>query len=339
MKLAGVLIGIPVIAAVVFSGCAESVESETHSGSLPVLERASSGFFLTGVFPEGMDISTISRGDGDWGVVAADEGAVVQLIRFASDRSSARVLGDLPLAEPANLEIDIEASTWLDGWFYVTGSHGIAKNKGTYEASRYGIYRFPGEDPGLDRGNVQSATLTRIFSDDPVLGPHFRKPLQQRGLNIEGLSARNGALYVGLRSPNISGDAFVVRLSAERLFSGEKPDYELLRVHLGAGLGIRAMTAFRDGFLLIAGNAGSESSNLYPATRDYIEGRPSSLFYWVPQNDTIMPVGLFPRVGKGKEESLLVLSDTLEGTSEILVLYDSIKGGGPELFVVNLPGS
>jgi len=129
--------------------------------------------------------------------------------------------------------------------------------------------------------------------------------------------------------------AYVIRVGAEAVFSGGEPEYALLPVALGEGLGIRGMAPFREGFLLIAGNAGSEGSKQNPVVRDYIEGRQSVLYYWDPEGGEAYVLGLFPRQGKGKEEGIVVISDEGDGLAEIVVVYDSMAGGGATRFVID----
>lgn len=305
--------------------------------SIQMLQSSDKTFELAGDILHAKDVSAIARGDRRFGVLASDEGAVIQIVEFSSSGRGALVLGNYAV-DPLDAEIDFEAATFMDGWFYVSGSHGAAKKSGEFNEPRSRLYRFRLNEDGQVMQPVEMVSLQAVFDADPLLAPFHRKPLQQRGLNIEGLSSRGGQLYFGLRSPNVNGDAVVLRVHAEQLFGDvPPPDYELLMVPLGEGLGIRAMTAVRNGFLLIAGNAGSESSKAQPTTMDYDEGRPSELFHWNPEQGRVTFLGQFPRVGKGKEEAILRLSALDAGEVEIVVLYDNRKGGDPHCFVVPLP--
>src|SRR5690606_26597641 len=90
-------------------------------------------------------------------------------------------------------------------------------------------------------------------------------------------------------------------------------------------------------FLFVAGNAGSETSKDQPVTEDYIEGRPSELMFWRPANGEISGHGVFPRVKKGKEEAILILSEGDHGSpAELLILYDSIENGGATTFATEI---
>lgn len=314
---------------IVCVGCGQSQNAEVVT-----LTPSPASFVIQGTVLAAADVSTITRGDKNLGILASDEGAVIQILSFDPNGREAEVRINHTLAASADTEIDFEASAFLDGWYYVTGSHGVAKKKGTYQESRYRIFRFRlGDDAILS--NLQTATLDTLFANDPVLANYHRMPLQEKGVNIEGLAAKDNALFVGLRSPNLNGDAFVIRVDADALFTGEDFSYDLLSLPLGAGLGIRGMTVFRDGFLLIAGNAGSEESKEFPVTVDYIEGRPSELVFWDPSSDEVVRLGILPRRGKGKEEAILAISEGgADSDAEVLILYDSIQNGGGTIFKI-----
>lgn len=304
--------------------CLLSAGAPAHAASslIPLPEP----FAITGTVIEDRDVSTITRGPDGVGLIAADEGAVIQVLVFATYGSGARIGEGLALAQPPTLEIDFEASTWHDGWFYVNGSHGTTKKRGTYEPDRAAIFRFRLIAGTRGLGDLQRASLdaTRAAIDELV--PFLRQPLQERGLNIEGLAARTGDphLYVGLRSPNLDGDALILRLDPEPLFAGAPTPAELLRAAVGAQLGIRAMTAVRDGFVLVVGSAGSEAV------------RRSELVHWDPATGATRRLGVFPVMQrgkqKGKEEGIMVLAEADDGTLDLVIVYDGIEGGGFQRF-------
>jgi len=300
------------------------------------LQASAAHFRIEGTILGDKDISTITRGDRSVGIMASDEGAAIQILRFSADGRKAAVVRDVIL-DPANPELDLEGSAYMDGWFYVTGSHGAARKKGGYQENRARVYRFRLSGASAMPAHVEQASLASILARSDVLGAFHKKPLQERGINIEGLAAQGGNLYFGLRGPNLAGSAFVLRVNAEALFKERKPGHELLRLPLGGGLGIRSMAEFRDGFLLIAGNAGPEPSKAHPVTADFDEDRSSVLFFWRPGRNKLTRLGTFPRVKKGKEEALLVLPGPARAPADILVLYDSIREGGPMRFSVRLP--
>lgn len=287
-------------------------------------------FRIAGTILHDRDVSTIVRGPDGVGLIAADEGAVVQILAFAADGRGARIVEDVALVRPPSVEIDIEAATWHDGWFYVTGSHGVAKKRGAYEPDRAAIFRFRLATGEADLADLQRSSLAATLDGVVELAPFLRRPLQRRGLNVEGLAARAGDpyLYVGLRSPNLDGDALILRVDPEQLFDGRTALAELLRVGVGAGLGIRAMTAVGDSFLLVLGNAGSEPVRRFPQAIDHEPDRPSELVRWDPATGEARRLGVLPAVAGGKEEGVLILAEEDDGALDLVVVYDGIAGGG-----------
>ncbi|CAN5428326.1 hypothetical protein BH23VER1_BH23VER1_15400 [soil metagenome] len=290
------------------------------------LEGTTESFAIRGPIIEDEDISGIARGEDHIGIIVSDEGSVIQSLAFLPDGSGASIRAAIDLAPGAKDELDAEGSTYYNGKFYVTGSHGVSRKKGKLQASRYGVFRFGVGPEGRGATGLQRASLGGVLGGDPVLGAYHQKPLQERGLNIEGLAAKEGQLYFGLRAPNIDGDSFVIEVGADALFGSDSPKYERHALALGAGLGIRDLAATDDGFLLIAGNAGPDSSDDFPETTDHIKGLGYTLFFWRPGSDPVA-VGKLPDVG-AKAEALLVLEESAESI-EILILSDGIAGGAP----------
>lgn len=284
-------------------------------------------FRVSGEVLEPLDVSTATRGSDSLGVIASDEGSTIQVLRFDEKGNAATIIANLLVGNDPKEEVDFEASTYLDGWYYVVGSHGTAKNRGTFQASRSQIFRFRLKQSGLGFESKEAASLTTQLTAHSELAPFHRRPLQHQGLNIEGLAAKGGHLYVGLRSPNIGGNAFVLRIAPEAIFGTSESKGTLLQVPLGAGLGIRGMAPANNGVLIIAGNAGSESNRRFPEAIDFAEGRPSELFLWNPSGGTVRHLATLPAKGKGKEEGLLVLAEDTEFL-EIAIVYDNLPSGG-----------
>ena len=167
-----------------------------------------------------------------------------------------------------------------------------------------------------------------------MLGPHFGRPLQRRGVNIEGLAARQGRLYIGFRGPNLGGDAFVMEIRADDVFSGTpRPPTKLHRLRLGEGLGIRELVATRSGFLIIAGNAGSEPSEEYAQSEDYDKDREFSLFRWDGKDPAVQKIGTLPKTS-GQAEAMAVLEETKDSVT-VLILFDGPKGGRPTVYRIS----
>ena len=181
---------------------------------------------------------------------------------------------------------------------------------------------------------MKVASLADVLRADPVLGPHFAQPLQRRGVNIEGLAARDGRLYVGFRSPNLQGDAFVMEIRADDVFGGTpRPAGTLHRLRLGPGLGIRELVAARSGFLLIAGNAGSEPSKEYPDSQDYEKDREFFLFEWDGKSSDVHKIGTLPKT-TGQAEAMTILEQTRDSVT-VLILFDGPDGGRPTVYRIS----
>ena len=167
-----------------------------------------------------------------------------------------------------------------------------------------------------------------------MLGKYFGKPLQQRGVNIEGLAVRNGRLFVGLRGPNLAGDAFVLELRADDVFAGQpRPAYVLHRLRLGAGFGIREIVAAQSSFLIIAGNSAAEPSEKYTQSVDYDEDREFLLFSWDGKGSDVQKIGVIPDV-RGKAEAMTILEETRDHVT-VLMLFDGPREGRPTAYRIN----
>src|SRR5262249_44966457 len=102
-----------------------------------------------------------------------------------------------------------------------------------------------------DRGNLwrmlkANGELGQFTADGKCLGE------PDHALNIEGLAAKNGTLYFGLREPAKDKHAYVVSVSARQLFSGAG-NLEVTKLKVGGGRGIRDLLSIPEGFLLLIG--------------------------------------------------------------------------------------
>ncbi len=285
-----------------------------------------------GAVLEDKDLSGIACISPTRCLIGADESAAVQVVELSRESRTLSVLGAVSLL-PSGEEIDIEGIAAEGDCYYIVGSHGVAKKSGQRQAKRYTICRLkvdPASGMPLDNA-VTLASLTPILEADPILRPYFAKPLQQKGVNIEGLAIRQGRLLVGLRNPNLDGYAFVLEVEAEAVFSGvSRPAYTLHKLMLGEGLGIREIVAARQGFLIIAGNAGSEPSDVYLQAEDYEERRGYDLFRWDGRGSAVRKIGSIPDP-PGKAEAMTILADEPDYT-EILVLFDGARQGAPSVY-------
>ncbi len=317
------------------AGCAKDKEpaSKVAGGSGRWTHVESVGVYtFTGHVAEDKDLSGIAFISPTHGLIGADERGFVQVVTLSQ---TARTLqaGETFSLLGNDAEIDIEAIAAEGDAYYIVGSHGVAKKTGDYQSARYTICRLR-VDPATgipvdDKPDVSS--LTSILKNDPTLGPHFAKPLQEKGINIEGLAIRSGRLFVGLRNPNLNGYAFVIEIAADDVFRHRpQSPYTLHRLELGTGLGIREIVTDQRGFLLIAGNAGSEPSDAYPKAQDYKKDRGYQIVRWDGKGSAVQSIGTIPDP-PGKAEAMAVLDES-PNAATVLVLFDGPKGGRPSVY-------
>jgi hypothetical protein len=290
---------------------------------------------------EGEDLSGLACISDKYCLVGADEARAVQVLQLSRDTRSLRVVETISLLQSGD-EIDIEGIAAEGDRYYITGSHGISKKQGERQGNRYSIFRLKvdpasGVPPGVSIAGVrvpaslEVASLAGILRADPVLGECFGKPLQHKGVNIEGLAARNGRLFVGFRNPNLNGCAFVMEIPADDVFGRRaQPKYALHRLRLGEGLGIREIVAAKSSFLIIAGNAGSEPSEKYVESEDYEEDRGFYLFTWDGKGPDVHRIGRLPGVS-GKAEAMTILEEAADHLT-VLILFDGPRQGRPSVY-------
>lgn len=91
-------------------------------------------------------------------------------------------------------------------------------------------------------------------------------PKDKGALNIEGLAATpKGHLLLGFRNPIPGGKALLVSiLNPKELIRGRRAEFGKAVLLDLNGLGIRSLTPYRDGYLIVAGSYSSEeASQLY----------------------------------------------------------------------------
>ena len=199
-------------------------------------------------------------------------------------------------------EIDAEAVAHDAGAFHVTGSHGLSRKKAKFRPSQFQVVRISGS-------RIERSTRLRAVIADAL--PKFaEQPLDENGVTIEGLAARDGQLWFGFRGPSVDGDAFVLEVGTEPLFGSEPLDPVLHKIPLGDRIGIRDMARWADGFLLLTGPV-----NDSPPVQQIVSWQPG---------DAPQTLYTLPRRPEAKAEVLLVLSDT-----RVLILHDGLENGGP----------
>lgn len=283
-------------------------------------------------FENSLDLSGIASSDGTRVLVASDESYYVQPgeIDAAKRRIESRRPIALPVEKKKKPEVDIEGVAYSpdDRAYYVTGSHGVGKKKGDFQADRHSIYQVPvGPDGTVLKDRIRRASLLPWLEKTPQLEPHLKQPLQHNGLNIEGLTWAKGKLYFGLRAPNQNGDALVIEVAPADIFGGTPRALDLHEISAPRGHGIREIAALRDGFLLVTGNASAEASKKIPVTQAPGPDTHFELLHWNGESANAKQLGTLPDNG-GKAEALLVLRDE-PSHADVLVIFDGLPGGEP----------
>jgi hypothetical protein len=315
------------------SACADS-------GSSPEKDRSSAApwnhvelvdrYSVTGNLRDDINLSGIACLSDKNCLVGDDEGRAVQLAELSREAKTLKLTRTIPLLQSGK-EIDVEAIAAEGDLYYVVGSHGISKKKGEQQENRFKIFRLKMNRRTGEPAGVDVSSLSGILRADAVLGEHFRMPLQQNGVNIEGLAVRNGRLFVGFRNPSLGGYAFVMEIAAADVFENRpRPQYVLHKLHLGEGLGIREIVATKSGFLIIAGNAGSEPSKKFTESENYEKGREYSLVFWDGAGSEVHRIGAIPDP-PGKAEAMTILEESASEVT-VLILFDGPKDGQPSVY-------
>ena len=302
------------------------------------MEQLSDEWHFAG-FENSFDISGVASASPTQCLVGSDESFYVQpgVIDPKKKRIESRRPIPLPLEESdGKMEIDIEGVTYsvADAAYFVVGSHGVGKKKADFQIDRHAVCRIP-----VDQGSgkvlgkeVRRTSLLPWLAKTPLLAPYVKTPLQQNGLNIEGLTSSEGKLYFGLRSPNKDGVGFVIEISEKELFEGPSGELRVHEIPIRKGRGIREIAAVEGGFLLLTGNASAEATKKIPVS--YAPGPDINfeLLFWRGEASTPELIGELPQNG-GKAEALLVLEDHQKHI-DVLVVFDSLPGGLPISFRV-----
>lgn len=226
-------------------------------------------------------------------------------------------------------EPDIEAVARDGRFVYLTGSHGAARKGGDRQPSRFHVFRLPVDArTGAPEFKVTRKKVAKGIASSNRLGPAIAalpelarfagQPLDQNGVTIEALGARDGQLFFGLRTPVTEDGAFILETSASALFSASDIALKPHRVALGDGYGLRAIERFRSGFLLLAGTGfGAE--------------QPPVVWYWEP-GEPLQGIAQLDVSNGWKAEALMLASDQKGKKPRIVVFFDGQRNGAPMEF-------
>lgn len=306
------------------------------------IEKKAERWKLEG-FEANLDLSGIASVDGKNVLIGSDELIAAQpgLIDKAANLIKAGELIPL-MANPSGkkMEIDIEgiAASPADHCYFVTGSHGVGKKQGDFDAARASVFKVPC-DPATGAilpAGIQRVSLMPWLEQSEAFREYVKKPLQLNGFNIEGLTFRDGKLYFGVRGPNVQGNTFVIETTPASLFGGGPPECKVHPLPVGEARGIRELAAVRDGFIIITGNASAEATKKFPVSQTRMADKVFDVFLWKPgQEPALFSIGVLPRPLE-KAEGVLVLEDA-PAHVDLLVLFDGAPDGGPQTYRLTRP--
>ena len=285
-------------------------------------------------FENSLDLSGIAAANPRQVLVGSDEMFHIQ--PGTIDRAKHRIESRRPIALPlesegGKLEVDIEGVAFSpeEQAYFVVGSHGLGKKKGDFQPDRHSIYRVPvdPESGEVRKDGIRRTSLLPWLEKTPLLAPHVKQPLQQNGLNIEGLTWSDGKLFFGLRAPNKDGRGLVIELATGELFGGKPGTLKVHDLPVAKGRGIREIAAVRGGFVMITGNASAEASKKIPVSAVPGPDTRFELLFWSGRDSAVTRIGQLPENG-GKGEALLVLDDAPTHL-DLLVVFDGLLGGEP----------
>jgi Protein of unknown function (DUF3616) len=228
------------------------------------------------------------------------------------------------------LELDGEGVAYADGYYYVMGSHGHPRDSNhkldpirdadkikARIAATSQIVRVAAHPDAPEI--MATGKLRAIIAANPVLSPFLDRRLENNGLTIEGVAVKGVRLLAGCRAPSLdNGRAAVLSVQLGALFGSDQADAKLYRLPLGDGRGVRDLTAYGNGFIILAG----------PATGDGAY----AVYWWDGASENTRLLRELADViggdGKRKPEALLPLDES-PSRLQVLILFDGEKQGAP----------
>ncbi|WP_408093652.1 DUF3616 domain-containing protein [Rhodoplanes sp. SY1] len=225
---------------------------------------------------------------------------------------------------------DAEGAAFADRFFYVIGSHGRPRHGDGAGRARFVVMRFPVDARGRPTFEVSEEEPTGVETSTRLgeamraaagLGAFYDQPLDHNGVNIEGIAVKDGRMHLGFRGPSVDGDAFILSVDADAVFTSDEPLHpKVTRLPLGKTTGIRDLAAVRDGLVVLSGPVNEQAV-------------PPALWHWNEKTGALAPLGtLMPAKGlpaDAKAETVLVLRDAPKQPLRVLILYDGAENGAP----------
>ncbi|QDW39630.1 DUF3616 domain-containing protein [Bradyrhizobium sp. KBS0727] len=227
---------------------------------------------------------------------------------------------------------DAEGAAYDNGFFYITGSHGRGRHHPeknddlSYLVFRFAIDTTTGAPPfhiSEDKvvGVESSSRLREVIKDE--LPKFYDKPLDDNGANVEGIAVKDGRMYLGFRGPSVDGDAFLISVDAEAVFTAHKAlDARLIPLKLGTDTGVRDLAAVSNGLLILSGPVNDQT--VTPAVR-----------LLNPATEKLgQPTELAVADKTAKAETLLILKDEAGQPWRALVMFDGPENGAPTEYLI-----
>lgn len=291
------------------------------------------------------DISAIAC-FGDVLVIGADEGHAVQVLA-SNDGKSYHLRSTLTLFEDDATETDIEDICCTRDHCYVIGSHSLKRKKvntrRSYQDNRARLKKVPAEEPTKNAlfrlgkadkpGTLQKVvqlSLKPLIENDTLLQRFLNIPSKENGIDIEGLAIQRNHLYIGFRSPVLRQNYVpIMVLNLENI-----DEYELRFIQMG-GRGIRAMTEVDGVFLVIGGPSGDGEGTFQLYVWDGMDMIPGKD---KPAIQPLRNLGVIPTPAGAKAEGITVLPEHQDTNRYyVLIVYDGLPNGQPEVFAVPKP--
>jgi len=252
---------------------------------------------------------------------------------FYTEQEPSKIVGTkkpAPCAKTDDFEeFDGEGiSITKDHSVYAVGSHSYS-SKNKYKPSSYLLARFKaasassfGTDPTIE----YSWRVADVLAQSPVKD-FYGKP-KKVGTNIEGIAVIGDDVYLGLRTPVVGKESYILKASANALFKPGPDAYDggvkPIPLPLGEDTGIRDLAALANRGLLVLSGPTDEQKVEYK-----IWYLPSPIDPATRSERVTVKTNLTGDDGKiAKAESLTVLEQNGDNVV-VLINYDNINEGAP----------
>ncbi len=258
-------------------------------------------------------------------LLVADE---VEKTRTVQSARTFTIAGDIlrpgtevPLLD-GSVETDAEAVAYAGGYYYLAGSHGLSKKDSVFQPSRFLLYRIKADpNTGAPVGKAaRTAKLRAILAATAPFSTYAEKPLADHGVNIEGIAARDGHLFLAFRGPAVDGRAWVLRVAINAVFGASTEKPVAFPIAAPAGIGLRDIAVVGGGFLLLTGPEADTTG-------------PADIRFWDGKADRTTGTVAVTHGPDAKPEGLMLVAEH-PASYEILLLSDGAAGGDPTVMTV-----